>query len=444
MKTSSNVLEEFSWRGMIHRSNGQQQYTPGLTELLSQRSITGYIGFDPTSDSLHVGSLLPIMCLAHLQRWGDSPIVIVGGGTGLIGDPSGKKKERPLLTLEKIESNLLGIKTQLSRFLDFESKTNPARIINNADWLEPIKTLDFLREIGKHFTINYMLAKESVRRRIDDPDRPSDKGSDGEEGMSFTEFSYMLLQAYDYLVLYDRNNCVLQLGGSDQWGNITAGIELIRKVRGGQAHGLVTPLLTNNNGGKFGKTEDNTIWLDPMKTSPFLFYQFWLNTPDSSVIPYLKIFTLLSREQIKSLEDAVATNPGKREAQKRLADEVTRIVHGETGVNKARKAASVLFEGDLLDITAHDLLEVFKDVPSVSIDKHSFETGGVPLIDIVLRCGLVSSRGEAKRLIQGGGIYLNNRKFSEIQHVVSLDQTVGGEVLIIRRGSREHRVVHLI
>src|SRR6476660_6932519 len=298
----STLHDELKWRGMVYDA------TEGLADLLAKEPLTAYIGFDPTASSLHVGSLLTVMGLARLQRFGHTPIAIVGGGTGMIGDPSGKSQERVLLDADQIEANVAGIRAQLERFLDFGAARNPARIVNNADWLGTIDLLSFLRDAGKHFTVNYMLQKESVSRRLET-----------EEGISYTEFSYLVLQAYDFLQLFDRHGCTLQMGGSDQWGNITAGIDLIRKVRAGKAHGLVWPLLQTSSGVKFGKTEAGTVWLDPQRTSPFRFYQFWLNTDDRDVIRYLKCFTFLSRDVIESLSRATGETPEAREAQRALA-----------------------------------------------------------------------------------------------------------------------------
>src|SRR5690242_4576746 len=294
-----NLFEELQWRGLVSES------TDGLAEAFTKEQVTAYIGFDPTASSLHVGTLLTIMGLARLQRFGHSPIAIVGGGTGMIGDPSGKSQERVLLSAEQIEANLEGIRQQLSRFLDFNGVDNAARIVNNADWLGTIDLLSFLRDAGKHFTVNYMLQKESVSRRLE-----------SEEGISFTEFSYLVLQAYDFLQLFDRYGCVLQMGGSDQWGNITAGIDLIRKLRAAKAHGLVWPLMTTSSGTKFGKTESGTVWLDPARTSPFRFFQFWLNTDDRDVVSYLKCFTFLDRSAIDALEEQTRIAPERREAQR--------------------------------------------------------------------------------------------------------------------------------
>ena len=345
-----NVFEEFKWRGMLYDAS------EGLEETLANHSITGYIGFDPTAASLHVGSLLPIMGLVRLQQHGHTPIALVGGGTGMIGDPSGKTQERQLLSKEQIEFNVEGIRAQLSLFLDFEAKTNRAMLINNADWLAPIPMVDFLRDVGKHFTVNYMLAKESVKRRFEEGD-----------GISFTEFSYMLLQSYDFLVLHDRYGCTLQMGGSDQWGNIVAGTELIRKMRGVKGYGLVFPLVTTSAGIKFGKTEAGSVWLDPKLTSPYRFYQFWINTDDSDVVKYLKFFTMLDQQAIAELEQTVVVAPEKREAQKRLAEEVTRTVHGESNLRKAIQASRVLFGGEIEDLSASDVLDIFAEVPSSEV-----------------------------------------------------------------------------
>src|SRR5688572_7548850 len=312
-----DLYGELEWRGLVYGA------TDGLRDALGDR-ITLYIGFDPTAASLHVGSLLPIMAMARAQRCGHSPIALVGGGTGLIGDPSGKTAERMLLTVERVEENVAGIRRQLARFLDFEVTTNPARLINNAEWLTRISAIDFMRDVGKHFTVNTLLAKESVKRRLE-----------SEEGISYTEFSYALLQAYDFLVLFDQFDCTLQMGGSDQWGNITAGMDLIRRVRGGKAHGLVLPLITTSSGTKFGKTETGTIWLDPERTKPYEFYQFWLNVDDRDAIRYLKFFTFLDRARIEELEAASTREPEKRHAQRALAQEVTRLVHGEDAVREA-------------------------------------------------------------------------------------------------------------
>src|SRR5215469_12315748 len=398
-----NVFEEFEWRGLIYDAS------EGLEEALAGQRITGYIGFDPTAPSLHVGSLLPIMGLVRLQQYGHKPIALVGGGTGMIGDPSGKTQERQLLSKEQVEYNLEGIKAQLSRFLDFESKTNPAMLINNADWLVPARLVDFLRDVGKHFTVNYMLAKESVKRRYEEG-----------EGISFTEFSYMLLQAYDFLVLYDRYGCTLQMGGSDQWGNIVAGIELIRKLHGTRCYAMVSPLVTTSAGIKFGKTEAGSVWLDANLTSPYRFYQFWFNTDDRDVLKYLKFFTMLNRQEIAALEALTAGTPEKREAQKRLAGEVTLMVHGEYNLRKAIQASQVLFGGEIADLSASEVLDIFADVPSSDIPRTSCAGDGMPLVDLVIACGFAQSKGAARRLIEAGGIYVNNRRVPDVQATIDI------------------------
>ncbi len=422
-----NVFEEFLWRGMLYNAS------EGLEEALTNQRMTGYIGFDPTAASLHVGSLLPIMGLVRLQQHGHTPIALIGGGTGMIGDPSGKTQERQLLSKEQIEYNLEGIKAQLSLFLDFETKTNRAMLINNADWLVPASMVDFLRDVGKHFTVNYMLAKESVKRRYEEG-----------EGISFTEFSYMLLQAYDFLVLYDRFGCTLQMGGSDQWGNIVAGAELIRKMRGARGYGMVFPLVTTSGGIKFGKTEAGSVWLDPNLTSPYRFYQFWINTDDSDVVKYLKFFTMLDQLAIAELEHSVAVSPEKREAQKRLAAEVTRTVHGESNLRKAIQASQVLFGGEIADLSASDVLDIFAEVPSSAMSRDSFEGDGISLVDLVKVCGFATSKSAARRLIEAGGIYVNNRRVSDVQATISLSALIEGQYLVLRKGSREYHLVRVV
>jgi tyrosyl-tRNA synthetase len=422
-----NVFEEFQWRGMLYDAS------EGLEEALTNQSMTGYIGFDPTAASLHVGSLLPIMGLVRLQQHGHTPIALVGGGTGMIGDPSGKTQERQLLSKEQIEYNLEGIKAQLSLFLDFETKTNRAMLINNADWLVPASMVDFLRDVGKHFTVNYMLAKESVKRRYEEG-----------EGISFTEFSYMLLQAYDFLVLHDRFGCRLQMGGSDQWGNIVAGTELIRKMRGARGYGMVFPLVTTSGGIKFGKTEAGSVWLDPNLTSPYRFYQFWINTDDSDVVKYLKFFTMLDQHAIAELETSVAVMPEKREAQKRLAEEVTRTVHGESNLRKAIQASRVLFGGEIADLSASDVLDIFAEVPSSNIPRDTFEGEGFPFVNLVIACGYATSKGAARRLIEAGGIYINNRRVSDVQATIGLSALIEGQYLVMRKGAREYHLVMVV
>jgi tyrosyl-tRNA synthetase len=421
----ANLFDELQWRGMVYDA------TEGLRDLLAAERVTAYIGFDPTAASLHVGSLLTVMGLARLQRFGHSPIAIVGGGTGMIGDPSGKSQERQLLSREQIESNVAGIRAQLSRFLDFDSTANPARLVNNADWLAAFDLLGFLRDTGKYFTVNYMLQKESVNRRLE-----------SEEGISYTEFSYLLLQARDFLELFDRYQCKLQMGGSDQWGNITAGTDLIRRLRATKAHGLVWPLMKTAAGTKFGKTETGTVWLDAARTSPFRFYQFWLNTDDRDVISYLKFFTFLTRDEIAVLEQATTAAPEKREAQRALAREVTALVHGAEHLARAEHASSLLFGEDIATLAVEDVLAVFEDVPSTAIPMQEI-ADGIGMVDLVARVQLAASKSEARRLVQSGGVYVNNRRVSDPQARLTRDQAIGGTLFVLRKGQKQNHLVRL-
>jgi tyrosyl-tRNA synthetase len=416
------VFGELQWRELVYDS------TEGLADIIERQSLTAYNGFDATASSLHVGHLLPVVCLARLQRFGHTPIALVGGGTGLIGDPSGKSTERQLLTFEQVEENAHGIRGQLERFLSFDG-THAAQLVNNLDWLRPIGLLDFLRDVGKHFTVNYMMAKDSVRRRL---------GSD--EGISFTEFSYQLLQAYDYVVLHDRFGCNLQSGGSDQWGNITAGIDLIRKLRGTRAYGLVFPLITNAAGTKFGKTEAGAVWLDASLTSPFRFYQFWLNTDDRDVVRYLKFFTWLDQATIAALEHEVLRAPETRTAQRVLAREVTTMVHGVDQMQSAERASDVLFGSSLANATADDILAVFDDVPSVHVDRPAL-AGGMAVTELAVTAGIATSKGEATRLIKQGGLYINDQRVTDERGRVAADHAIDGRVIVLRKGQRERRLV---
>lgn len=422
-----NLFEELEWRGLVF------DHTEGTKEVLAKEQVTAYIGFDPTAASLHVGSLLPMMALARLQRCGHTPIAIAGGGTGLIGDPSGKTVERKLLTADDVEANLVGIKEQLSRVLDFDAKENPARIVNNADWLTVIPFVEFLRDIGKHFTVNQMLARESVKRRLEQ-----------EEGISYTEFSYMLLQAYDYLVLYDRYNCTLQMGGSDQWGNILSGIELVRRLRGGKAYGLVSPLVTTSSGVKFGKTEAGAVWLDAKLTSPYRFYQFWLNTADQDVLHYLKFFTWLGPQEVGELADKLKAQPEKREAQRALAVEVTNIVHGVTELEKAQRASQVLFGGEIAGLSADEVLDIFNDVPSSELQAEKLAGNGLSLTEVLVTSSLAPSKAEARRLVGGGGVYLNNIRVTDDKSTVTMEQSVEGRFFVLRKGQKQYHLVKLI
>ena len=418
-----SLYDELKWRGLVYDA------TEGVQEVLARERVVGYIGFDPTASSLHVGSLLMMMALAHMQRQGHSPIALVGGGTGLIGDPSGKTTERQLLTLDRVEENVQGIRAQLARFLDFDSPQNPAKLVNNADWLTKLGAIEFMRDVGKHFTVNAMLAKESVKRR-----------TESEDGISYTEFSYSLLQAYDYLVLHDRFGCTLQMGGSDQWGNITAGMDLIRRVRGGKAHGLVLPLVTTASGTKFGKTEAGTIWLDPTLTKPYEFHQFWLNVDDRDAVKYLKFFTFLDEPQIGELEIATMREPEQRHAQRRLALEVTQLVHGAAAVHEAESAAAKLFKGDLRSMSEGELLQVFSSVPS---SQTSYRSDGWLVTEFLASNAVTGSKGEAVRLIKGGGIYINGQRVADEKARVLPSDAMHARYFVVRKGKKDNFLVRV-
>jgi len=422
----SNVFDELRWRGLLYDS------TEGMEDVLTNEKVTIYTGFDPTGDSLHVGSLVPLMGLARLQKFGHTPIALAGGGTGMIGDPSGKAQERQLLTKEQVDSNVDAIKKQLSRFLDFEKEGNPAKLLNNGDWLCNMGLMDFLRDIGKHFTINYMIAKESVKSRIE-----------REDGISYTEFSYMLLQGYDFLHLFDNHHCTVQAGGSDQWGNIITGMELVRRMRGKKSHGIVFPLITKADGTKFGKTESGTIWLDANKTSPYRFYQFWLNTGDVDVVKYLKYFTWLEKSEIEALEVELAERPEQRAAQKALAEAMTRIVHDDIALEKALTASKVLFGGDLEGLSADDIKDIFSDVPSNEMSKALFSGGGYSYVDLIAETGLTKSKGEARRSIQGNGLAVNNIKSADVDRLITLDDFVDGQFIVLRKGKKNYHLVKI-
>lgn len=403
--------------------------SPELAAALDSQQ-TVYAGFDPTSDSLQAGNLVTIIALMHFQRAGHRVVGLVGGATGMIGDPSGKSSERVLLGAGEIERNQQGIHENLARFLDFAHPTAPASIVNNIDWLGGFTFIEFLREVGKHFRMGAMLGKESVRSRLN-----------SEAGMSFAEFSYQLLQAYDFLRLYDERGCTVQIGGSDQWGNITAGIDLIRKLRGAETYGLTIPLVCDSAGRKFGKSEGNAIYLDADKTSVFDFYQFFLRTEDADAVRFLKIFTFLPLAEIAELENALRETPEARAAQKRLAEEVTRMVHGQEGLATAQRATSVMFGASMEGLHAADLLSVFADVPSTALPRDEVESR--PFTDIAVKAGLCKSKGEARRLIQNGGFYANNRRVEDIAGAAGADDLVDGRVLVLRTGKRNYHVVRI-
>jgi len=425
LRRMSALIEELRWRGLL------QDMTAGAAEHLAEVPRRGYIGFDPTAPSLHVGNLLVIMDLVHLQRHGHTPIALVGGGTGLIGDPSGRDEERQLLTKEKAAENAEGIRCQLEHFLDFGPRPNAAVMRNNLDWLNGLALVDFLRDIGKHFSVNQLMAKESVKRRLEDPD----------VGLSYTEFSYILMQSYDFLELYRGDGCTVQFGGSDQWGNITAGTDLIRRVDGGKAFGVVSPLVTNASGRKFGKTESGSVWLDPALTSPYAFYQFWLNTDDADAVKYLNYFSLLSREEITELEAATESEPYKRAAQRALGEDITRRVHGETGVAKALQATDALFGGDLSGLSASDIADVFGDVPSSQLAAEELAGEGKPIVDLLEESGIATSKGDARRAVEGGGIYVNNRRVESVDRRVTSSDAIDGRYFVLRKGKKSYQLV---
>ena len=425
---NKELMTELDERGLIYQST-----TDELGKLFGDDSLTAYIGFDPSAASLHVGSLLPALMLARLQRAGHRPIALVGGGTGMIGDPSGKEGERSMLALDQIEANAAGLKAQLERFLDFEGD-HGAVMVNNADWLCEVKLVDFLRDIGKHFSVNQMIARESVRPRIEDPAR----------SISFTEFSYMLMQAYDFLVLHDRFGCTVQAGGSDQWGNIVSGCDLIRRVRSAEAHGFTIPLMLRSDGRKFGKSEGGNVWLDPDLTSPYEFYQFWLNTSDGDVTQCLASFTFLPMADVRSLAEAREAAPEKREAQRVLAAEVTRLVHGDEALARSEHTTEVLFGGgDWRDLSAMALSEAFAQSPRSELAADALGTDAAGLVALVADAGLTPSRGQARQAIRSGAISVNNHKETDEQRVLSAADLIDGRYVVLRRGKKSYHVVEV-
>ncbi len=417
-----SILDELSWRGLIADSTGI---------VIFAQSLTLYCGFDPTADSLHVGNLVPLLGLRRFQLLGHHPIALAGGATGSIGDPSGKTQERQLLTKEVLDANIAKVKEQLRRLLDFDTRTNPARLLDNSTWTAPVGYLDFLRDIGKHFSVNQMVAKESVRARMEDR----------EAGISYTEFSYMLLQAFDFYVLCRDYNCELQIGGSDQWGNITAGIELTRKKLGRTVYGLTLPLITNADGTKFGKTEAGAVWLDPARTSVYKFYQFWIRIDDRDVVRYLKYFTFLNQDEIAALERQHAENPGGRAAHKTLAKSVTELVHGPSATAEAMRASEILFGGDLAGISESTFGEIVGEVPTKEIDKSALDGSGKALMELLVQSGLSPSKGQARKDIEGGGVYVNNVRESSFQRTVRANDLLFGKHLLLRKGKRNYVVV---
>ncbi|MDU0201501.1 MULTISPECIES: tyrosine--tRNA ligase [Paenibacillus] len=412
-----SILKDLEFRGLLHQITDRE----GLDKKLSEERVVLYCGFDPTADSLHIGSLLPILTLRRFQLAGHIPLALVGGGTGLIGDPSGKANERTLNGPETVEAWSQSIKGQLSRFLDFSSDIeNSAELVNNYDWLGSLNVIEFLRDVGKNFTVNYMLAKDSVDSRIT-------------KGISFTEFSYMILQSYDFLKLNETKNCSLQIGGSDQWGNITAGLELIGKTTESRAYGVTLPLVTKSDGQKFGKTEGGAIWLDASKTSPYQFYQFWLGTADNDVIRFLKYFTFISHEEIERLEVEVQTQPEKREAQKLLAREVTKLVHGGDALESALNITAALFSGNIQELSRTEIEEAFKDVPSSTLEQED-----MPLVDLLIAVGAAPSKRQARQDIESGAVTVNGVKITELDAVAKDLGRLGESYIVIRRGKKNY------
>lgn len=419
-----SLFTELSWRGLVN-----QVTHPDLDQRLQKDRFVVYAGFDPTADSLHIGHLMGVIGLMHFQRAGHRPVALVGGATGMVGDPSGKSEERKLQTVEDLARFAETIRKQLEQFLDF-SGTDGAVLANNAEWLGKLNLIDFLRDIGKHFSVNAMVARESVRARLEDRDH----------GISYTEFSYMLLQAYDYLHLYDAYGCKLQVGGSDQWGNILSGIDLIRRLRNDEAFGLTWPLVTKSDGTKFGKTESGAVWLDPKRTSPYKFYQFWINQTDAETPKWLRTYTFLSQEEIAALEQNIRTAPDKREAQRKLAEEVTRMVHGPEALANAINATQAMFGGSLTGLDDATLEDVFSEVPTAELQR-SVLNGDRLLVDVLVECGVFKSKGEGRRLIQNGGLYLNNEKVAGDDAKLTEHSLCGERIAVVRTGKRNYHLL---
>lgn len=415
-----NILEDLEYRGLLYQVTDRA----ALDELTERESIRLYVGFDPTADSLHIGSLLPILTLRRFQLAGHKPIAVVGGATGLIGDPSGKKQERTLNDLDTVSNWTLKIRDQLSRFIDFNAPENAGIVVNNYDWTGPMSVIEFLRDVGKHFGLNTMLNRETVSARL-------------ESGISFTEFSYMLLQSNDFYELFNRYDCVLQIGGSDQWGNIVGGIDLIRRMTGKQAYGLTMPLVTKSDGTKFGKTESGAIWLDETKTSVYQFYQFWLNTQDNDVVPFLKYFTFFTKDEIEELAAELARDPGARRAQRALADHVTTLVHGAESTERAQYLSGVLFSGDVKDLSVAEIEEVFEGVPSAEVEADQADD----IVSLLIASGACPSKRQAREDVTNGAVSVNGERVTDVEMRFAADTRIGGQYLVIRRGKKKYFLV---
>jgi tyrosyl-tRNA synthetase len=426
--TPMHLLDELSWRGMIH------DIMPGTREQLDREMTTGYIGFDPTADSLHIGSLVPILLLVHFQRAGHKPIALVGGATGMVGDPSGKNEERNLLTEAALLQNAAGVKAQLERFLNFDpTLRNAAELVNNYDWFKTISFIDFLRDTGKHITVNYMMAKDSVKKRIE-----------GETGISYTEFAYQLMQGYDFYWLYQHKKCRLQMGGSDQWGNMTTGTELIRRKCGGEAFVFTNPLITKADGGKFGKTEAGNIWLDPAKTTPYQFYQFWLNASDEDAKKWISIFTFLAKPEIDALLESHQQDPAARLLQKKLAEEVTRFIHGQDELNKAIATTEKLFlnqQAPIESLSEQDLASM-EGVVHIRCNRSVLQEG-IDVVSFLAQSGILPSKGEARKLIQGGGISINRKKVDGVEQSISTSLLLHHKYLLVQKGKKNYYLVEV-
>ena len=421
------IIEELEWRGLISDCTDRE----GLQERLAKGPITLYCGFDPTADSLHVGSLVPLLALRRFQQFGHHPIAVAGGATGSIGDPSGKTAERQLLTHEQLKANIEGVQVQLGSFMDFEGVENAAKLVDNADWTAPLSFLDVLRDIGKHFKVNAMVSKESIRARMEDR----------EVGISYTEFSYMVLQALDFHYLCEKHDCELQIGGSDQWGNITAGIDLIHRKQNKQGYGLTLPLITNADGTKFGKTESGAVWLDVNRTSIYQFYQFWVRVDDRDVVRYLNYFTFLNRDAVEELAKQHEAEPHARIAHKALAKEVTALVHGEPAAEEAIRASEILFGGDLDGITESTFREVAGEVPTCEVATDRFGGEGLWLPELLHESGLAQSRGQARKDVKGGGVYVNSKRIDDEQHKLTEADFMFDKYVLLRRGKRNYAVI---
>ena len=425
-----DIIRELSWRGLVNQTTDDVN----LPRFLNEKPRTVYAGFDPTADSLHVGHLMALMILRRFQQSGHRPIALVGGATGMIGDPSGKSEERNLLSLDVLQANVAGMEAQLRRFLDFDCSNNSAVLVNNYDWMGKFGYLEFLRDIGKHFPLNVMLTKDSVRSRLERTD----------SGLSYTEFSYMLLQAYDFVYLYDQFGCEVQVGGSDQWGNITAGIDLARRLRGVQLYGMTCPILTKSDGSKMGKTESGALWLSADKTSPYQFYQYWINLDDADVDSCLRFFTDLDRAEIDSILSEHQSDPSQRVAQRRLATELTRMVHGPEGLKIAQRATDVFFGAEISELTDAQLIGIFADVPSKELPRSRLGGQGISIIDALCESGLAKTKNEARRIITQGGAYVNNRRIEGIETQLGAAHLAGESVMVLRAGKKNYALLRFV